>query len=168
MTVPDDGDARMATVPDDGWLRVRVAVRFRDLDPMGHAHHTLPLIYLEEARAEFWRVISGSASLDAIDYVMAEVTSRFHARIRYPSTVTVALRVGKVGTKSFTVDFEIRGEDETLLSSGSTVQVAYDYGRNVSKPIEPAFRSVLEKWRDAAQKSSAMPADSRPMIPPST
>jgi acyl-CoA thioester hydrolase len=45
----------------DGWFRTSVPVRFRDLDAMGHAHHTLPLIYLEEARAAFWRELKGSA-----------------------------------------------------------------------------------------------------------
>ncbi|MGH7446200.1 MAG: acyl-CoA thioesterase, partial [Longimicrobiales bacterium] len=84
------------SIPGDGWFRAAVPVRFRDLDPMGHAHHTLPLVYLEEARAAFWRMLKGSDSLDAIDYVMAEITLRFHARIRFPSTVTVGLSLSRV------------------------------------------------------------------------
>ncbi|HEX6132962.1 MAG TPA: thioesterase family protein [Longimicrobiales bacterium] len=156
------------SVPADGRFRVRVPVRFRDLDPMGHAHHTLPLIYLEEARAAFWRMLKGSAALDVIDYVMAEVTVRFHGRIRFPSDVLVGLAVRRVGGKSFTTDFEIRSETGALLAEGSAVQVAYDYAAERSKPIEAADRAVLEQWRDAAQNSRAMPADASPISPPST
>lgn len=120
-----------------------VQVRFRDLDPVGHAHHTVPLIYLEEARAEFWRTVAGRPGLDDIDYVMAEVTVRFHRRIRWPSRVTVGLRVGRLGTKSFDMEFEIRDEAGDLLSSGRTVQVMYDYGAEKTIELSPELRERL-------------------------
>lgn len=154
--------------PADGWFRMSVPVRFRDLDAMGHAHHTLPLIYLEEARAAFWRELKGSASINEIDYVMAEVTVRFHERTRYPSNVSVGLSVSRVGSKSFTTEFEIRDDAGTLLSSGSAVQVTYDYGAERSKPIDPADRIVLNVMAERRQNSSAMPADTAPISPPST
>jgi acyl-CoA thioester hydrolase len=155
-------------VPADGWFRTDVPVRFRDLDAMGHAHHTLPLIYLEEARAAFWRMLKGDASVAAIDYVMAEITLRFHARIRFPSVVTVRLAVSRVGTKSFGTDFEVLDADGELLASGSAVQVAYDYPEERSKSIDAADRAILDEWCTAAQKSIARPAETAPMSPPST
>jgi acyl-CoA thioester hydrolase len=156
------------TIPADGWFRAAVPVRFRDLDAMGHAHHTLPLIYLEEARAAFWSELKGSSSIAAIDYVMAEITLRFHARIRFPSTVTVGLSVRRVGAKSFTTEFEVRSADGDLLSSGSAVQVAYDYDTESSRPLDAAERSVLEAWLARSQNNSAIPAETAPIIPPST
>ena len=152
----------------DGWFRTEIPVRFRDLDPMGHAHHTLPLIYLEEARAAFWRELKGTDSLDAIDYVMAEITLRLHARIHFPSSVTVGLAVRRVGSKSFTLVFEIRNDAGGLLASGSAVQVSYDYDRSAAQPINDPDRAALNAWRDAAQNSSATPADTAPINPPST
>jgi acyl-CoA thioester hydrolase len=136
-------------VAEDGWYRLTVPVRFRDLDAMGHAHHTLPLIYLEEARAAFWRELKGAAAPAAIDYVMAGLTLRFHARIRYPASVSVLLAVSDVGTKSFTTVFEIRGDDDTLLASGSAVQVSYDYAAARSKPLAAGDRRVLMQWQQA-------------------
>jgi acyl-CoA thioester hydrolase len=156
------------SIPADGWFRTDVPVRFRDMDAMGHAHHTLPLIYLEEARAGFWRMLKGDASVAAIDYVMAEITLRVHARIRFPSVVTAALAVRSVGRKSFNTDFEVRNSTGDLLASGSAVQVAYDYAGERSKDIEPADRAVLDAWCAAAQNSSARPADTAPISPPST
>jgi acyl-CoA thioester hydrolase len=161
-------------IASDGWYRRRVAVRFRDLDPLGHAHHTLPLVYLEEARAAFWRELTGSATLDSIDYVMAEITVRFHARIHYPADVEVALAVDHVGSKSFSTRFELRTVPTTpegscvLLASGCAVQVAYDYGHATAKPIEERIRATLLAWHEALpQNSSAMEAETTPMNPPS-
>jgi acyl-CoA thioester hydrolase len=165
----DDGSA--GAFDAEGWHELRVPVRFRDLDPMGHTHHTLPLVFLEEARAALWRELQGSAALESIDYVMAEVTLRFHARILYPGTVRVRLAVTAVGAKSFTTAFEILDEAGTLLASGSAVQVAYDYATSSSKPLAPGLRAALEvgaaAWR-AAQNSSAMVADTEPMSAPRT
>lgn len=139
-------------IPADGRYRLQVPVRFRDVDAMGHAHHTLPLVYLEEARAAFWRELTGDPSVAAIDYVMAEVTLRFHGRILYPSDVTALLWVSDVGTKSFGMGFELRSAAGVLLSSGSAVQVAFDYGAEAAKPIEPAVKRLLRDWADAASE----------------
>ena len=151
-----------------GWYRTQVPVRFRDLDAMGHAHHTLPLVYLEEARAAFWRELKRDATLEAIDYVMAEITLRFHARILYPGSVTVSLAITRVGSRSFTTDFDVSGPDGTRLSSGSAVQVAYDYAAGVSKPIDADVRTQLEAWATARQNSSEIPAETKPITAPST
>lgn len=155
-------------IPPDGRFHFPVAVRFRDLDSHGHAHHTLPLIYLEEARAELWRQLTGSAELDAIDYVIAELVVRYHARTHYPDTADVALAVSHVGTKSFAMEFAVRSAAGTMLSSGRVVHIAFDYESGASKPIEPHIRKQLDAWRAVYENSVAMMADTAPIIPPST
>jgi len=123
-----------------------VDVRFRDLDPMGHAHHSLPLIYLEEARAAYWRSVVGRDGLDAIDYVMAEITVRFHRRIEFPMRLEVALRTSRVGGKSFEQEFEVRSVNGELLSSGRTVSVMYDYAAYSSKPVPDEVRARIVRY----------------------
>jgi acyl-CoA thioester hydrolase len=116
---------------------------------MGHAHHAMPLIYLEEARAAYWREVVGRSDLGSIDYVMAEVTVRFHARIEFPARLTVGLRTSRIGAKSFLQEFEVRSPDGVLLASGRTTQVMYDYAASTSKPMPPALRSRIESFENA-------------------
>jgi acyl-CoA thioester hydrolase len=123
-----------------------VDVRFHDLDAMGHAHHTLPLIYLEEARAAYWREVAGRESLDGIDYVMAEVTVRFHGRIEYPSRLSIGVRVSRIGTKSFEMEFEIRSVEGERKASGRTVQVMYDYASSRAKEISADLRERIQAF----------------------
>lgn len=132
-----------------------VDVRFHDLDAMGHAHHTLPLIYLEEARAAYWREVAGREAVTDIDYVMAEVTVRFHGRIEYPSQLAVGLRVSRIGTKSFDMEFEIRSSDGELKASGRTVQVMYDYGNGKAKEVPTEIRSRIVAYEGEVLTASA-------------
>jgi acyl-CoA thioester hydrolase len=123
-----------------------VDVRFRDLDAMGHAHHSLVLIYVEEARAAYWRDVVGRKDLEGIDFVLVEVIVRYQRRIRFPGRLEVALRTSRIGGKSFVMDFEIRAENGDLLASGETVQVMYDYALQASKPVPDDIRARIESY----------------------
>lgn len=124
---------------------------------MGHAHHSLPLIYLEEARAAYWREVAGRADVADIDYVLAEVTVRFHRRIIYPDVLDVALRVNRLGGKSFAMEFEIRSGARELVASGSTVQVAFDYGAGTSKEIAADVRRRIEAYEVQLTTAAPLP-----------
>lgn len=132
-----------------------VEVRFHDLDAMGHAHHSLPLIYFEEARAAYWREVVGRAGVEDIDYVMAEATLRYHARIRYPCRLEVRLRTSKIGTKSLIMEYEARTEAGELVADGRTVQVMYDYGAGRSIPVPEDVRGRIQ----AFETGQATPGD---------
>lgn len=123
------------------------AVRFRDLDPMGHAHHTLPLIFFEEARARFWREVAGRDGVADIDYIMKDVRVTYHARLHYPGRVRVSLRVHDLGTTSFTLDYELRdADDDTLQATGRSVQVLFDYDAGESRPLDEDTRRRLGRF----------------------
>jgi acyl-CoA thioester hydrolase len=123
-----------------------VDVRFRDIDAMGHAHHSLPLVYAEEARAAYWRDVAGRADISETDYVLVEVTVRYHRRIRFPGRLDVALRTARIGAKSIVMEFEIRDENGDLLASGQTVQVMYDFGAQISAAVAPDLRARIESF----------------------
>lgn len=130
-----------------------VAVRFRDLDAMGHAHHTLPLVYLEEGRAAYWRQVAGREDLEDIDYVLAEVRVRFHARILWPATLTVALATTRLGGSSFEMAFEIRDGAGQVLSSGTTQHVMFDYQAGMSMKLPRDLRRRLAAFEGIGEKA---------------
>ena len=119
-----------------------VAVRFRDVDALGHVHHSLALMYVEEARASYWREVAGRAAIEDIDYVIGEVHVRYHERIMYPGTVRVGVRTSRIGSKSITMAFEVRSGDSVLVS-GETVQVMFDMAAGSSVPVDDVLRAKL-------------------------
>lgn len=128
-----------------------VAVRFRDLDSMGHAHHTLPIIYFEEARAAYWRDIAGRLTPADIDYVLAEVRVQFKQRVLYPARLTVRAGVTHVGNASFVMRYELRDEEGALLATGETVQVMYDYAHSRSMRMPSEVRERIERFESLSE-----------------
>lgn len=121
-----------------------VAVRFRDVDGMGHAHHSMVLVYIEEARAAFWREVVGREGLDGIDYVLASVAVSYQRPIHFPDTLQVGLRISRIGGSSFTMQYELRNSAGEVVATAETVQVMYDYEKRSSKPLPRDVKKALE------------------------
>src|SRR5207249_9729580 len=113
-------------------------------DTMGHAHHSLALIYFEEVRAAYWREVAGCTDVQSIDYVIGEFTVRYHARTLFPDTLQVSLRTSRLGSKSFEMEYEARSEAGELLVSGRSTQVMFDYAVQQAKPMSADVRRRIE------------------------
>jgi acyl-CoA thioester hydrolase len=128
-------------------FRHPVAVRFKDVDVGGHAHHSHALVYFEEARWAYWRdVVGRRADVEALDYVLAEATLKWHQRVLWPAVVDVGVRVALVGRKHFVMDYVISSAEGEKLVSGSTTQVMYDYAVRASVRLPEEVRERLEAF----------------------
>ncbi len=108
---------------------VRVQLRWRDMDMLGHLNQSVYHELLEEARAalitELVRRVGADHRHGA--YVLAHVDLDYHAEVRKDhEEVEVVVRVARVGTSSLQLDHEIRLPDGTLAASGKTILVAWD------------------------------------------
>lgn len=113
---------------------------------MGHAHHTLPIIYFEEARAAYWRDVAGKPAVSDIDYVLAEIRVQFKQRVLYPANLTVRAGVSHVGNASFVMAYELADEDGAVLATGESVQVMFDYATGRSKRMPQDVRARIESF----------------------
>ena len=105
----------------------RERVRFRDCDPMGHVNNAVYSTYLEQARIG---VLGGLQ-----EFILARVEIDFRAELRAGEEIEVHTRCGRVGTKSFDLEHELRA-DGRVVAEARSVLVAYDYeqGRSVEVP----------------------------------
>jgi acyl-CoA thioester hydrolase len=127
-------------------FRHSVAVRFRDIDVGGHAHHSQALVYFEEARAAYWREVVGRTGALDVDYIMAEARIRWHQRVLWPQVLSVGVRVSRLGRKHFEMEYEACDADGTRLQSGSSTQVMYDYAAGATKRMPEDVRSAIEAF----------------------
>jgi len=130
--------------PSDFTFWHTVHVRFKDIDVGGHAHHSLALVYFEEARAQYWKDVVGRGELDEIDYILAEARVRYHQRVLYPLEMTVGVRVSILGKKHMVLEYLALGADREELLSGDTTIVMYDYGSGQTKRVPPEVRAAVE------------------------
>jgi acyl-CoA thioester hydrolase len=119
----------------------REAVRFRDLDGMGHVNNAVFMTYMETARLNYFRSLGlGDNPLEGMILARAEVD--FRSPIELGEQVEVGVRTGRIGTKSFDLHQKIRA-DGRLAAEGKFVLVAYDYTTNQSQEIPEGWRDVL-------------------------
>ncbi len=127
-------------------FQYEVPVRFKDVDIGGHAHHSHALVYFEEARAAYWTEVAGKGGLENIDYILAEASIRYHARVLWPQKLSVGVAVSRLGKRHFVMSYEVRSQEGERLVSGTTTQVMFDYEAGATKPIPPEVREAISSW----------------------
>ena len=60
--------------------------------------------------------------------------------------VTVRLTVGRIGERSFRLEYDLFGEKKEHLATAATVHVSVDPATGRSIAISPQLRSLLEKY----------------------
>ncbi len=120
----------------------RERVRFRDLDAMGHVNNAVYLSYLEQARTEFVLSLGAAPSIDDFPLILARTEIDFREPIRFGDTVEVGVRAGRLGTKSFDLEYELRVADRVVAEARS-VQVFYDYERGSPAELPSDWKERL-------------------------
>jgi acyl-CoA thioester hydrolase len=125
---------------------LRVQLRWRDIDLLGHLNQSVYHELLEEGRAalmtEVVRRVGGDHSHGG--FVLAHVDLDYHAEVRRDhEEVEVVVRVAHVGTSSLRLEHEVRLPDGTLAASGSTVLVGWDPASRGKRALSEAELAVL-------------------------
>jgi acyl-CoA thioester hydrolase len=134
-----------ATPPE---IRLTIALRWRDMDMLGHLNQAVYHELLEEGRGAALVSLAerrGEAEAVHHTYVVARVELDYRQEVRKDhGTVDVVVRAGRVGTKSFTLEHEIELPDGTVAASGSTVIVGWDTERRTGRALSESERRALE------------------------
>ena len=124
-----------------------IKVIFRDLDGMRHVNHAVYLSYCEAARNEYWIEITGISRVEEYDFVLAELTARYHAPALLGDELIVGCRVTELRRSSFLMEHEIRNaKTGQLIFEMNSVQVMFDYAEGKSKPIPEERRKQVERF----------------------
>jgi len=118
---------------------VRVGVRWRDLDLLGHLNQSVYHEYLEEGRAALFEQLGLRVA-----FVLARVELDYRSEIRRDhGEVEVVVRPSKVGRSSVTVFNEIVRPDGTVAATGTSVLVAWDPDERRSRVLTEEERAAL-------------------------
>ncbi|CAN2160384.1 FcbC Predicted thioesterase [Candidatus Nanopelagicaceae bacterium] len=112
-------------------------VRWGDLDAFGHVNNATYLIYAQEARFAWSKMIEMVVARAEVDFIAPIYTGDIY--------IDVEIWVNKVGNSSFGVTYEMKNGDE-LLARVKTVQVTVSMDTKKSRPINDAERDFLNKY----------------------
>ena len=125
---------------------VRVQLRWRDMDMLGHLNQAVYHELLEEGRialiADLMRRLGGEDERGG--FVLAHVDLDYHAEVRKDhGEVDIVVRVARVGTSSVELQHEVKLPDGRLAASGKSVLVAWDLMARTKRALSEGERAAL-------------------------
>lgn len=126
----------------------RVAVRWSDMDALGHVNNSRFFTYLEEARLAWFESLPEPWYDDRKSPVVASASCDFKQPITDGGTVLVASRPGPPGNSSLTLHSEITDEaGETTFAVAEVVLVWIDRESGRACPLPAALRRLAGETR---------------------
>lgn len=125
---------------------VRLQLRWRDIDMLGHLNQSVYHELLEEARGGLISKLVRRLGADQTrgGFVLAHVDLDYHSEVRRDhEEVEVSVRVVAVGTSSVTLEHQVRLPDGGLAASGTTVLVAWDPATRAKRSLTDTERAAL-------------------------
>jgi acyl-CoA thioester hydrolase len=121
--------------------RLRVPLRRRDVDELGHLNQAVYHELLEEGRAALF---AGVREDGDFPFVLVRIELDYRREVRLADTaVDVALRVAELGRSSVTVAHEIVRPDGSVAAEGRSVLVAWDRAARSARELSEAERAGL-------------------------
>jgi acyl-CoA thioester hydrolase len=112
-------------------------VRWGDLDAFGHVNNATYLIYAQEARYAWSKMLEMVVARAEVDFVAPIYTGDFY--------LDVEIWVNMIGNSSFGLTYEMKNGDE-LVARVKTVQVTVSMDTKKSRPINDAEREFLTQY----------------------
>jgi acyl-CoA thioester hydrolase len=135
----------MAEKLSDYTYKTPIAIRFSDIDAVGHVNNAIYLTYFEEARLNYWReAIQWDISENGVIVGRSEVN--YLKPIMLYDEVVCYVRTTRIGNSSFDVMHvlvRITEHGEEICTTGKTVCISYDYTANKSIPIPKTERHKM-------------------------
>ncbi len=130
--------------------KIRLNVRFSDLDAMQHVNNATYLTYLEEARIGYFNQVL-NLPMDNLDFgaVVARIEISYIRPIMLGDGIEVLTRVSRIGNKSSELESMILVEKEgnrTVAAEALTKLVSYNFEKLTSVPVPEDIKNAIKKF----------------------
>lgn len=121
---------------------------------MGHVNNAVFFTYFEEGRKEFLRSLFNIVNPDEYNFILAHISCDYLKPLRISDPISLQLWVGEIGQKKFDLLYKIvnRYDGSVVYAAGRSVQIFYDYKKNVSMPISQHFLDKIKEYTEMQKK----------------
>lgn len=136
-------------LPEDFRHRIRVPIRYGDLDTLGHVNNAKYLTYLEQSRITYFRDLElWDGYPSELGLIVARICVDYKLPLRIEDeAVDVWARVSRLGNKSFTLSHLVnRSKDGATAATSEIVMVVFDYIQDTTVPMPAAWRERLTEY----------------------
>jgi len=125
---------------------IRVQLRWRDMDMLGHLNQSVYHELIEEGRIALIADIMRRTREEVPPggFVLAHVDLDYQAEVREDhGEVDIVVRVARVGASSIELKHEVRLPDGRLAASRKSILVAWDLTARSKRPLSEVERAAL-------------------------
>jgi acyl-CoA thioester hydrolase len=132
--------------------KIKIKVRFSDLDAMGHVNNATFLTYLEEARIAYFNDVLALPK-NSLDFgaVIARIEIDYLHQISIGDELEILTRISEFGSKSATIENLIlikSNQKEVVAAAANTKLVYYDYKKRETIKIPEAVKTTVGKFEE--------------------
>jgi acyl-CoA thioester hydrolase len=128
------------TSPAPREVRVRVSLRWRDMDELGHLNQSVYHEMLEEGRMALVEALVTESE----SFVLARVELDHRREVRREEGhVEVVVRAARLGRSSIDVEHDVLLPDGTTAATGRSVLVAWNARERCARPLTEHERRAL-------------------------
>jgi acyl-CoA thioester hydrolase len=125
-------------------------IEFRDTDAAGIAHFSAFFFYMESAEHEFLRQLGLSVLSEdetgPVSWPRVSASCEYQSAVRFEDVLDISLRIGRLGTKSVTYEFEFSSTGRPV-ATGKTVAVCCRFTPGIAPESIPIPAATAAKLR---------------------
>lgn len=136
---------RQLNAIEDFKYRVKIPIRFADIDAFGHVNNAIYLTYFEIARSSYWDEII-EWNWDELGIIIRQSLVDYLKPIHLNDEIYAYVKTSRIGNSSFDLDYilvKIIDDREEICTSGQTICVTFDYKSKLSVPIPEKQRNKM-------------------------
>jgi acyl-CoA thioester hydrolase len=123
----------------------RVAMRWGEMDALGHMNNVSYFRYFEQARLSWFDALGINYSASAEGPILGTINCKYVKPAIYPLDIEVTTYIGQPGRSSFMMFHEMykAGDPATLYAEAHAVMVWIDIAQGKSRPLPDWLRAEL-------------------------
>ena len=127
-------------------VRIRIPVRWGDMDAFQHVNNTVYFRYFESARIAYFEEMGIIEEELKIGPILAKTNCTFVAPLRFPDEVICTATVVEVMRDRFRMEYHAYSvERQQIAAKGGGLVVSYDYRTNAKVDLPAHWVSGIER-----------------------
>jgi acyl-CoA thioester hydrolase len=127
----------------------RERVALRDMDAFRHLNNVALVAFLETARVRFFETVIGFAAPTDLPIILASVNVEFRGQAGYGDDIEIGVRTGRIGGKSFDLEYRAERAGGELVAEAGSVLVCYSFEEQRTIEVPDAWRERFAAFGDA-------------------
>ncbi len=125
-------------------VQYTMPIQWGDMDAIGHVNNVTFFRYIETGRVQYGMALQAAFPDIAWNGVVGDIQCRYHRQLRFPADIDIAVRISRLGQRSydFTTGIFLHGSEELIASSVGRM-VCFDHEAQQSMPLSPAARAAI-------------------------